>query len=99
MGNARLQWRRANMAIGRASVLATSGASSEPVALHENDTELPDVLTELRDRIQLTRKTIVRILTESRRLLDVQRNPPQFIEIAADAINRCKRIALVGGMK
>lgn len=99
VGNAQLQWRRANMAIGRAGVLASSGASSEPVALHESNIDLPDVITELQDRTQLTRKTIVRVLTESGRLPDFKRNPQQFIEIAADAINRCKRMALVEGIK
>ncbi|MBC7622168.1 MAG: DEAD/DEAH box helicase family protein [Aeromicrobium sp.] len=99
VANTRLQWRRANMAIGRAGVLATSVASSEPVALHENDIELPDVITELQDRTQLTRKTIVRVLTESGRLPDFKRNPQQFIEVTADAINRCKRMALVEGIK
>lgn len=72
---------------------------SEPTALWEGDIVLPDVLTELQDRTQLTRKTIARILTESRRLNDFKRNPQQFIEVAADAINRCKRLALVDGIK
>src|SRR5690606_20394354 len=30
---------------------------------------------------------------------DFKRNPQQFIEVAADAINRCKRLALVDGIK
>jgi type III restriction enzyme len=60
---------------------------------------LPDVLTELQDRTQLTRRTIARILTESGRLNDFKRNPQQFIELASDAVNRCKRFALVDGIK
>ena len=35
----------------------------------------------------------------SGRLDDFKRNPQQFIEIAAEAINRCKRMALVDGIK
>ena len=57
------------------------------------------MLTELQDRTQLTRKTIARILTESTRLSEFKRNPQQFIELAAESINRCKRLALVGGIK
>ncbi len=44
-------------------------------------------------------KTIAHILTASRRLNEFKRNPQQFIEVAADAINRCKRLALVDGIK
>jgi len=57
------------------------------------------VLTELQDRTQLTRRSIQRILVESRRLDDFKRNPQQFIEQTADVINRRKRMALVDGIK
>ena len=95
----RLQWKKAGMAIGKSGVDALLRSVSESIALHEADIELPDVLTELQDRTQLTRKTIARILTESTRLNDFKRNPQQFIELASDAINRCKRLALVDGIK
>ena len=67
--------------------------------LDEADIELPDVLTDLQDRTQLTRRSIHRILIGSDRLDDFKRNPQQFIELAAEAINRCKRMALVDGIK
>lgn len=35
----------------------------------------------------------------SRRVEDFKRNPQQFIELAAEAINRCKRLAVVDGIK
>jgi type III restriction enzyme len=66
-------------------------AGADTVTLDEADIELPDLLTDLQDRTQLTRRSIARILTESGRLDDFKRNPQQFIELAADAINRCKR--------
>ena len=72
---------------------------TDTVTLNENDIELPDVLTELQDRTQLTRRTIARILTECGRLNDFKRNPQQFIELAANAVNPCKRFALVDGSK
>jgi len=65
----------------------------------EGDIELPDLLTDLEDRTQLTRRTIHRVLTGSGRLDDFKRNPQQFIELAAEAINRCKRLAVVDGIK
>ncbi len=95
----RLQWRKADIAIGQSGVGATETAGAATVVLDEDDIELPDVLTELQDRTQLTRRSIHRILSSSRRLYDYKRNPQQFIEIAGQAINRCKRQVLVDGIK
>ena len=94
-----LQWRKADIAIGKAGVEATERSTSAPVVLEDARVELPDILTELQDRTQLTRRTIKRILLDSRRLDDFKRNPQQFIDTAAEAINRCKRLALVDGIK
>lgn len=95
----RLQWRKADIAIGQAGVEATERTGAATVVLNEEDMELPDLLTELQDRTQLTRRTIYRILVESLRLDGFLKNPQQFIEIAAEAVNRCKRLALVDGIK
>jgi type III restriction enzyme len=95
----RLVWRKAEIAIGKAGVAATETTAAMPVVLDEADIELPDLLTDLQDRTHLTRRTIVRILTESGRLDDFKRNPQQFIDLAADVINRCKRMILVDGIK
>ena len=95
----RLQWRKADVAIGKSGVEATETVGAATVVLDEVDIELPDVLTELQDRTQLTRRSIRRILSGSRRLDDFKRNPQQFIEIAGRAIDRCKRQALVDGIK
>ena len=65
----------------------------------ETDIDLPDLLTEMQDRTQLTRRSIHRILSASGRLVDFKRNPQLFIELAAEAINRCKRLAIVDGVK
>ena len=95
----RLRWRKADIAIGKSGVEATETTGAATVVLEEADIELPDVLTELQDRTQLTRRSIQRILSGSGRLDDFKRNPQQFIELAAGAINRCKRQALVAGIK
>lgn len=99
IAKARLQWRKADIAIGKAGVQATEKAGAATVVLDETDIELPDLLTDLQDRTHLTRRTITSILTGSRRLDDFKRNPQQFIELAAETINRCKRMALVDGIK
>jgi type III restriction enzyme len=95
----RLQWRKADIAIGKAGVEATERAGAATVVLDERDIELPDLLTELQDRTQLTRRSIQRILCGSGRLDDFKRNPQAFIELTAEAINRCKQLALVDGIK
>ncbi|MXX84848.1 MAG: DEAD/DEAH box helicase [Acidobacteria bacterium] len=95
----RLQWRKVDLAIGRGGVEATEREGAQTVALSETDVELPDLLTELQNRTQLTRRTIYRVLESSGRLGDFRRNPQAFIELAAEAINRCKRLAVVNGIK
>ncbi len=95
----RLQWRKADIAIGQSGVEATERVGAATVVLNEADIELPDILTELQDRTQLTRRSIQRILSASGRLGDFKRNPQQFIELAGQAINNCKRHALVEGIK
>ena len=99
IAKARLHRRKAGLAIGRGGVDAEEQKGSASVTLDETDIQLPDVLTDLQDRTQLTRRSIQRILVGSRRLEDFKRNPQQFIEQTAEAINRCKRLALVDGIK
>ncbi len=95
----RLHWRKADIAIGQWGVEATKTGDAAPVHMDEADIELPDVLTELQDRTQLTRRSIWRVLSASGRLDDFKRNPQQFIQLASQAINHCKQQALVEGIR
>jgi len=95
----RLQWRKADISIGKGGVDTKEKKGADTVMLNESDIELPDLLTDLQDRTQLTRKTITRILIEGGRLNDFKRNPQQFIELTGEIINRQKRMALVDGIK
>jgi type III restriction enzyme len=70
-----------------------------PIIIEEMDIELPDLLTDLQDKTQLTRRSIAKILAASGRLDDFKRNPQQFIELADESINRTKRLALVDGIR
>ncbi|QMV00857.1 restriction endonuclease subunit R [Devosia sp. D6-9] len=99
IAKARVTIRKADLAIGQGGVIATATSESGPVAIEEGDIVLPDILTDLQDRTQLTRRSLVTILTESGRLSDFKRNPQAFIEQAAELINRTKRLALVDGIK
>lgn len=91
--------RKADLAIGQGGVIATETSTSGPVTIEEGDIALPDVLTDLQDRTHLTRRSLVTILTDSDRLADFKRNPQAYIELAAETINRTKRLALVDGIK
>jgi type III restriction enzyme len=99
VSKARLQWRKADISIGKAGVEATEKEGAATVVLDETDIELPDLLTDLQDRTQLTRRSIIGILTASGKLEEFKRNPQQFIELTAEVINRCKRLALIDGIK
>jgi len=101
VSKARVRIRKADLLIGQGGVEAKERDknSGTVVSIEEGDIALPDILTELQDRTQLTRKSLVDILTASGRLNDFKRNPQAFIEIAAEIINRTKRLALVDGIK
>ena len=95
----RARFRKAGLEIGKGGVDVEQGEVSSFTTIDENDIELPDILTDLQDKTQLTRRSIVRILLESQRLQDFTRNPQQFIEMATEAINRTKSLALIDGIK
>ncbi|NOY00439.1 MAG: DEAD/DEAH box helicase family protein [Verrucomicrobia bacterium] len=95
----RAQFRKADIAIGKGGVETNETAASGFTTINETDIELPDLLTDLQDKTHLTRRSLVKILKQSRRLNDFKRNPQQFIDFAAEAINRIKRLALVDGIR
>ena len=95
----RAQFRIADIAIGKGGVQANETATSGFTTINESDIELPDLLTDLQDKTQLTRRSLVEILTKSRRLNDFKRNPQEFIDLCAEGINRTKRLALVDGIR
>ncbi len=96
----RARFRKAGLEIGKGGVEAREGGNvSAYTTINEDDIELPDIITDLQDKTQLTRNSIVDILLKSDRIEDFKRNPQQFIDQSAEAINRTKRLALVDGIK
>ena len=95
----RIQWRKADIAIGEDGVRAAEKAGSATVVIEGGDLVLPDVLSELQDRTQLTRRSLYKVLQSSGRLDELRRNPQQFVERVAKTINDCKRKLLVDGIK
>ena len=96
---ARAQFRKADIAIGKGGLETKETVASGFTTINETDIELPDLLTALQDKTHLTRRSLVEILRQSRRLNDFKRNPQQFIDLATEAINRTKRLALVDGIR
>ena len=61
--------------------------------------KLPDIITELQNRTNLTRKTIVKILLGCKRLEDFKNNPQKFIEEVTKIILREMKLLLRDGIK
>lgn len=101
ISKARVRIRKADLSIGQGGIQVKERDkdSGTIMTVDEGDIVLPDVLTDLQDRTQLTRKSLVRILSECGRLADFKRNPQAFIEIVGEVINRTKRLAVVDGIK
>jgi type III restriction enzyme len=94
----RARFRKADLLIGRGGV-AYEGTADGVYEKLDEKIPLPDLLTELQDRTQLTRRSLVEILQRSGRLEDFKLNPQQFIDLAAQSINRYKQHAIVDGIR
>jgi len=95
----RVKISKADLVIARGGVLAEEPATYAVTTLEEQDIALPDILSHLQDKTQLTRRSLAQILIASGRLSDFARNPQQFAQITGEAIIRAKRLALVDGIK
>ena len=98
MPRPRLRWSTADVRLRRGGVEADLREDSAAF-IADGEVELPDVLTALQNRTQFTRRSICRILIDSGRIEDFKLNPTKFIEVAAEAIQRRKRLTLAGGVK
>lgn len=88
----------ANVTIDRSGVGVTDVKESTLI-YDAHYQSLPDVLTYLQNKTQLTRKTLARILSESGRINDFKKNPQMFVERTLEIIQRQKMHALVDGIK
>jgi len=99
-----LDWEKVGLGINRGGIEAQEikGAgrlNKETQFVHDTGIPLPDLITDLQDRTQLTRKSIVDILRQSNRLQDFVKNPQVFIDVAVDCIVRIKQQLLVDGIQ
>src|SRR5262249_23597173 len=77
-------------------------AAEKHVDQHDYDTDrptlLPDILGDLQNETDLTRRTLVRILLKSGRLADFTINPQAFTVLVASKINSALHRQMVDGL-
>lgn len=101
----RLKISRGRIQYTKASVGITIGgihADEDKTSISNLDEEvsvLPDIVGYLQNETQLTRKSIVKILTGSSRLPYFKLNPQKFIEGCIDIINEQMRLHIIDGIK
>ena len=94
----RLLWHRVALNVGRGGV-DNEFRDASATYLVDTDVIPPDPISILQDRTGLTRRSVVQILTRSDRLDEFIYNPSKFIDVAAETINKRKRLVLVDGVK
>jgi type III restriction enzyme len=72
---------------------------NETENLYSHADRLPDIVTYLQNETQLTRKSIVKILTGTHKLSYFKINPQKFIEGTIDIINEQMRHHIIDGIK
>ena len=78
--------------------LLTSDATTEFDKITEHVDVLPDIVSYLQNETQLTRKSIVKILTSCTNLNFFKINPQKYIEGCIDIINEQRRLHIVDGI-
>ncbi len=99
ISRSRLSFDKATLQIDKGGVKAELKETSAPQIIEDGAIALPDLLSDLQDKTNLTRKSIVKIVRCSERLVDFKRNPQKYIEYVADAIIKTKRRFIVDGIK
>lgn len=101
----RLKVSRGKLIYTKASIKITIGGVAHEEqgnyvsTLNEEVESLPDIVGYLQNETNLTRKSIVKILTETNRLGYFKINPQKFIEGCIDIINEQMRIHIIDGIK
>lgn len=84
--------------IDQSGLVAELEGSRRADVTYADSEDLPDILSVLADRTQLTRATIANVLTESGTLPQFRRNPQVYVDRVAKLLNETKEIFLVGGL-
>ena len=98
VGKARFIFRKSLAAIDRGGVQMADPTQSMHV-YDAKDYQLPDVVSYLQNETNLTRRTLVEIMTRSGRLQDFKNNPQKYIEQVLAIIKHQMRLFIVDGIK
>lgn len=97
--------RKGEWQTARVQKIDQSGLSGEVTNTRRADVtyadseDLPDILSVLADRTQLTRATIAHVLTESRTLHQFRDNPQAYVDRVSRLLNETKERFLVEGLQ
>ena len=100
VGKAKFIYQTANLVIDRSGVGIGADSINETRHTYDaRDYSLPDIVSYLQNETQLTRRTIVTILTQCGRLQDFKNNPQKFVDEVSTIIKRQMRQFIVDGIK
>lgn len=94
----KLIYTKASIAINTGGVEGTVSPNSETVSINDEVERLPDIVSYLQNETQLTRKSIVKILTGCNKLNYFKINPQKFIEGCIDIINEQMNLHIIDGI-
>lgn len=98
VGAAKLVYSKAKVSVTEGGVNAAETQRLSVLAADVKE-NLPDIVTYLQNRTNLTRRTIVEILTRSKTLPLFKKNPQAYMEDAAKTIASVMRLLIVDGIK
>lgn len=98
VGAAKLVYSKAKVSVTEGGVNAAETQRLSVLAADVKE-DLPDIVTYLQNRTNLTRRTIVEILTRSKTLSLFKKNPQAYMEDAAKTITSVMRLLIVDGIK
>lgn len=94
----KLIYTKASISINAGGVDATISPNSETTSIKDEVERLPDIVSYLQNETQLTRKSIVTILTGINKLDYFKINPQKFIEGCIDIINEQMNLHIIDGI-
>jgi type III restriction enzyme len=98
VGRARFISRKARLKVDQGGV-RTEVVQESTHVYEAEDYQLPDVVSYLQNETNLTRRTLVEIMTRNDRLEDFKKNPQKYIEQVSAIIKRQMRLFIVDGIK
>lgn len=98
VGSAKLMYTKAKVQVSEGGV-DTTETQRLSVMTTDGREQLPDIITYLQNRTGLIRRTIVKILTESKTLNLFKKNPQAYMDQVAKLISSTMQLFIVDGIK